>query len=160
MRWVFNWAMRLVTLDRSTPTWKQRTGCRSSSVSGQQRHQRWFLQQRDTHRLVALTSNSSPTSGVQPLGDVISSYTAVVGELRADDYTGAPSCTPIVHVEVMIQIMMTAHCQVLADEILVDCSKNCQSAKINSLPNFPAIPYTAPSMEDEYIPLQIVPFPV
>ena len=31
--------------------------------------------------------------------------------------------------------------QMLAEEILADCSQNCQSAKINSLPKFPAIQY-------------------
>ena len=35
--------------------------------------------------------------------------------------------------------MMTAHCKVLADEILADCSQNRQSVKINSPPKFPAI---------------------
>ena len=38
-------------------------------------------------------------------------------------------------------IMMTSHCEVLADEILVDCSQNSQSAKINSPPKFLAIRY-------------------
>ena len=37
--------------------------------------------------------------------------------------------------------MMAAHCKVLADEILADCSQNHQSAKINSPPKFPAIRY-------------------
>ena len=50
-RWEFNWAVRLVSLDRTTPTRKQRTGCRSSSVSGRQRHQRRSLQRPRTHRL-------------------------------------------------------------------------------------------------------------
>ena len=33
----------------------------------------------------------------------MSSYAAVDGELRADDYTDAPSCRPILHVEAMIK---------------------------------------------------------
>ena len=37
---------------------------------------------------------------------------------------------------------MTSHCEVLADEILADCSQNRQSAKINSPPKFPAIRYS------------------
>ena len=37
--------------------------------------------------------------------------------------------------------MMTSQCEFLADEILADCSQNRQSAKINSLPKFPAILY-------------------
>ena len=36
---------------------------------------------------------------------------------------------------------MTAHCKVLANEILADCSQNRQSAKINFPPKFPAIRY-------------------
>ena len=52
---------------------------------------------------VALTSQLfSHLRCPKPLGDVISSYAAVDGELHADDYTGAPSCRPIVHVEAMI----------------------------------------------------------
>ena len=38
----------------------------------------------------------------KPLGDVIFSYAAVDGELHADNYTGASSYRPIVHVEAMI----------------------------------------------------------
>ena len=100
MRWEFNWAVRLVSLDCTTPTQKQRTGCWSSSVSGRQRHQRRSLQRPCTHRLDCV---NKPTL-LPPLvsGDVISSYTAVDGEVHADDYTGAPRCRPIVHVEVMI----------------------------------------------------------
>ena len=51
MCWAFNWAVRLVSLDCTTPTQKQRTGCWSSSVSGRQRHQRRSLQRPCTHRL-------------------------------------------------------------------------------------------------------------
>ena len=39
--------------------------------------------------------------------------------------------------------MMTAHCKVLADEILADCSQIRQSAKIISPSKFPAIRYAA-----------------
>ena len=35
--------------------------------------------------------------------------------------------------------------QILAEEILADCSKNRQSAKINSPPKFPAIRYVISS---------------
>ena len=69
---------------------------------------------------------------------MISSYTPVDGELHADDYTGTSSYRPIVHVEAMIRIMITAHCKVLADEILVVALK---TAKINSPPKFLAIQY-------------------
>ena len=102
-RWEFNWAVRLVSLDPTTPTQKQRTGCRSSSVSSRQRHQRRSLQRPSTYLWIALTSQLfSHLWCPKPLGDVISSYAAVDGELHADDYTGAPSCRPIVHVEAMI----------------------------------------------------------
>ena len=65
-RWEFNWAVRLVSLDRTTPTRKQRTGCRSSSVSGRQRHQRRSLQRPRTHRLDCVNKPTLlPPSGVQ-----------------------------------------------------------------------------------------------
>ena len=52
---------------------------------------------------IALTSQlSSHRRCPKPLGDVISSYAAVDGELHADDYTGTSSCRSIVHVEAMI----------------------------------------------------------
>ena len=38
----------------------------------------------------------------KPLGDVISSYGAVDGELHADDYTDVSSYRPIVYMEAMI----------------------------------------------------------
>ena len=102
-RWEFNWAVRLVSLDRTTPTRKQRTGCRSSSVSGRQRHQRRSLQRPRTHHLDCVNKPTLlPPLVSKTLGDVISSYTAVDGELHADNYTGVPSCRPIVHVEAMI----------------------------------------------------------
>ena len=84
------------------------------------------------------------TSGVQNpwRRDIL--YTAVDGELHADDYTGVSSCRPILHVEAMIKNNDDScnwhwHCKVLADETLVDCSQNRQSTKINSPPKFPAI---------------------
>ena len=49
--WELNWAVRLASLDRTTPTQKQRTVCQSSSVSGRQRHQHRSLQRPRTHRL-------------------------------------------------------------------------------------------------------------
>ena len=64
--WEFNWAMMLVSLDHTTPTGKQRTGCRSSSVSGWQLHQCRSLQRPRTHRLDCVSKPTLlPPSGVQ-----------------------------------------------------------------------------------------------
>ena len=84
---------------------KQRTGCQSTLLSDRQQHQRRSLQRLHTHRLDCVnkpTLHPPLVSKTKPLGDMISSYAAVDGELNADDYTGAPSCRPIVHVEAMI----------------------------------------------------------
>ena len=80
-------------------------------------------------------------------GDVLSLYTAVDDELYADDYTGASSCRHYcTSGSYDYSIMMTSHCEVLADEILADeiladCTQNYQSTKINSLPKFLATWY-------------------
>ena len=62
-------------------------------------------------------------------GEVMSSCTASNGELHADFYTGASSCTPSTHVSYNSAIMLISRCEVY----LADFSQNRQSAKITSL---------------------------
>ena len=71
--------------------------------------------------------------------EVMLPYAAVDGELHANDYTGTSSCR---RGSYDYAIMMTSHCEVLADEILAAFSQTHQSTKINSPPKFPAILYT------------------
>ena len=129
-RWEFNWAVRLVSLDRTTPTRKQRTGCRSSSVSGRQRHQRRSLQRPRTHRLDCV---SKPTLLPPPVSKTPWRRDILVRScgwwIPCRRLLVHPATGLVYTWKLWLRIMITAHCKVL-----VDCSQNRQSAKINFQP--------------------------
>ena len=87
-------------------------------------------------------ANSFPTSGVQNPSETWYPRMQLSMVNSLPTITLACSAAGLLYTwKLWLRIMMTAHCKVLANEILPDCSQNRQSANINFPPKFPAIRY-------------------